>query len=95
MGCFNHYTESHKIILFGGGAGQALSSKGFCIDLKEETIGKFSNLDKPDRFQNHLYFKKDEKLYVFGEFYMHILNLAKEKWIKDPIPLNQNAIANS
>ena len=51
-------------------------------------MSRFSKLAKGDRFSNHIYFKKEEKLYVFGEFYLHTLNLTKEKWVLDPTPLN-------
>jgi hypothetical protein len=90
MGCFNHFTDRNKIIIFGGGQGANLSYKSYCIDLEKATISKYSKLAKPDRFTNHVYFKKEEKLYVFGEFYLHTLNLQKEKWIQDPTPLNNS-----
>ncbi|TNV84120.1 hypothetical protein FGO68_gene4153 [Halteria grandinella] len=92
MGCFNHFTDTNKIILFGGGQGPSISNKSFCIDIEEGTLSKYSKLAKGDRFQNHIYFKKEEKLYVFGEFYLHTLNLTKEKWVQDPTPLNQSAV---
>ena len=88
MGCFNHYVDNTKIIIFGGGAGSSLSDKCFCIDVEAGTISKHSKLAKQDRFPNHIYFKKDDKLFVFGEFYLHMFNITKQKWVKDPIPLN-------
>ncbi len=50
MGCFNHYEDDNKIIIFGGGQGSGLSDKGFSIDLEQGTISKHSKLAKADRF---------------------------------------------
>ena len=92
MGSFNHFTDRNKIIIFGGGQGQNLSQKSYCIDLELGTLEKYSKLAKPDRFTNHIYFKKEEKLYVFGEFYLHTLNLTKGKWVLEPTPLNSSTL---
>ena len=95
MGCFNHYKNRNEIIIFGGGKGNSMSQKCYSIDLKEKTIKKVAKLSKPDRFQNHVYFKKDNKLYCFGEFYLHIYNLEKSKWVKEATPLNMSVLQAS
>lgn len=46
MGCFNHFSDTNKIIIFGGGQGANLSNKSFCIDIEEGTLSKYSKLAK-------------------------------------------------
>ena len=60
------------------------------IDLEKQVIQKGNDeslghgfLAKPDRFHNHLYFKKDGFLYCFGEQYLHRFDLRLNKWDTD------------
>ncbi|CDW85214.1 kelch motif family protein [Stylonychia lemnae] len=92
MGCFNSYSDPNKIILFGGGSGSNISQRGYIIDIQNETLNIHSKLAKQDRFQNNILVLKNEKLLVFGEFYLHSFNLEQQKWVKDPIPLNTQAL---
>jgi hypothetical protein len=47
-----------------------------------------TSLMKPDRFPNHIFFKKDDFLYVFGEFFLHMYDLKEDNWSRELFPLN-------
>ena len=76
MGCFNHYTNRHQIVIFGGYTTTSMSSRCFRIDMEKKELSKDGHLTKPDKFTNNILFKKDELLYVVGEQYMHFYDLA-------------------
>ena len=83
-------------MIFGGGnkCGTNISGRCYKINLDKSTISKSGQLAKPDRFSNHLFFKKDEHLYLFGESYLHMFDLRKSQWVKDKaLPLNQSLLA--
>jgi len=92
MGCFNDYIDKQRIVLFGGGAATSPSFKSFQVDLTSLKITRKAKdeLAKSDRFQNHIYFKKDDSLFVFGEHFLHTFDLGLKKWSEDEIfALNQ------
>jgi hypothetical protein len=90
MGCFNHYCDRNKILIFGGGGGGSpLLSTSFVVDLQSKSLKAVKGtLMKADRFPNHIFFKKDDFLFVFGEFYLHMFDLKKDSWSEDLYPLN-------
>jgi len=64
-----------------------MTNRSFLIDLEKQVISKGSEplikngqLARLDRFQNHIYFKKDTFLYCFGELNLHRFDLAENKW---------------
>ena len=91
MGCFNHYKNKNQVIIFGGVVqGSQMTNRSFLIDLEKQVISKGSDpqikngqLARLDRFQNHIYFKKDTFLYCFGEMNLHRFDLTENRWDQD------------
>ena len=75
-----------------------MTQRSFLIDLEQHVISKGNDqaikngqLSRADKFQNHLYFKKDNFLYCFGEQSLHRFDLTQNKWDPD----NMHFISNS
>ena len=87
MGCFNDYQDRDKIVIFGGGTSTQPSFKSFQVDLKSNKITTKAKdeLGKSDRFQNHIYFRKDDSLFVFGEHFLHTYDISAKKWDDEEI----------
>jgi len=94
MGCFNHYCNRNKVIIFGGGGtGSPLGLNCFTIDMQTKTLVKTKgSVMKPDRFPNHIFFKKDDFLFVFGEFFLHMFDLKADSWSREVYPLNSSVL---
>ena len=43
---------------------------------------------KADKFPNHIFFKKDDHLFVFGEHFLHMFDLKADGWAEEVYPLN-------
>jgi len=69
-----------------------MSQRCYTIDLAKKTMSKAGNICKPDRFSNHIFFRKHDCLYLFGELFLHIFNLKSNKWSKEVFPLNQSLL---
>ena len=92
MGCFNHYSNRDLVILFGGGPSTQTSYKSYQLDLQKRTLTSKARdeMAKTDRFLNHIFFKKDDSLYAFGEHFLHTYDLVLNKWSDEQVfPLNQ------
>jgi len=87
MGCFNDYIDKDKVILFGGGSSTQPSFKSFVVDFKTCKISTKAKdeMAKSDRFQNHIFFRKDDSLFVFGEHFLHTYDLILKKWDEEEI----------
>jgi hypothetical protein len=52
-----------------------------------------AGLAKADRFVNHIFFKRNNSLYIFGEHFLHVYDLKRNLWSdEDYVALNQNSI---
>ena len=92
MGCFNHYQNRQQIVIFGGSHANSGSHRCYRIDLEKQSMEKYGSLTKSDKFSNHIFFKKDELLYVMGESFLHMYDLTKNKWSEEVYPLNQSVL---